>query len=379
MTETIRAGFIMEQVLGHKTHAMNLKEFLASTTGIDPVYAFVPLPESFWKRVPYFRGDVMMQVGLDGRSELSRLTRELDVAFVHTLAAALFSGSLMRQVPTIVSLDATPRQWFELNQPFFKVPENPGVAQRVKMALMEKSQLKRRLLHRALQNAVHIVSWSEWAKSAVCEEYGIRPEKVTVIPPGVSTQRFAPGNRADNPDAGPVRLLFVGGDFVRKGGETLLRWARETRTSVPWELHIVTRENVPDPPAGVIIHNNIQNNSDFLVDLFRSSDLFVLPTFADCLPLVTLEAMASGLPIVASRVAAIPEVVQEGKTGYLFDPRDFDGFRAALDTCLEQPETRRQMSRLAREIALRRFGIEVTYQAVTEVVRRFAGEGRRPA
>src|SRR5438128_844868 len=121
MTDIIKAGYIMEQVLGHKTHAMNLKDFTESYGAIKPVFAFVPTPESVWKRMPVVKDDIMMQVGLDGRAELSRLASELDIAFVHTQVAALFSGQIMKRVPTIVSLDATPKQWFDLNLPFLKV------------------------------------------------------------------------------------------------------------------------------------------------------------------------------------------------------------------------------------------------------------------
>src|SRR5205814_222512 len=148
-----------------------------------------------------------------------------DIAFVHTQTAALFSGQQMKRIPTIVSLDATPRQWFDLNLPFLHIPENLSLLQRLKMVVMEKTRYKERLLQQVMTNAVHIVTWSEWAKVGVCQEYSVRPEKVTVISPGIDTRRFTPGENRGIVPGQPVKILFVGGDFKRKGGEMLLRWA----------------------------------------------------------------------------------------------------------------------------------------------------------
>src|SRR5205085_6702039 len=65
-------------------------------------------------------------------------------------------------------------------------------------------------------------------------------------------------------------------------------------------------------------------------------DLFVHPTFADALPTVVMEAMASSLPVIASRVGGIPEMIDEGKTGLLVPPDDIDALERALRSMLEK-------------------------------------------
>jgi glycosyltransferase involved in cell wall biosynthesis len=70
----------------------------------------------------------------------------------------------------------------------------------------------------------------------------------------------------------------------------------------------------------------------------------VLPTYGDCLPMVLSEAGAAGLPVVSTRVAAIPEVVHDGKTGLLVEPGDPAVLAQALRTLITQPDIRRQYS-----------------------------------
>ena len=60
--------------------------------------------------------------------------------------------------------------------------------------------------------------WSTWTRRSLVEEYGVDPQRVEVVPPGIDLERWAPGERRE----GPPRILFVGGDLYRKGGATLL-------------------------------------------------------------------------------------------------------------------------------------------------------------
>lgn len=370
MSRVVRAGFIMTNVLGHKSHAMNLREFAPRYGGVECTFAEVPLGVHNLRTIAAVKSDPVIQAGLEGRSELERFVKKVDVVFMHTETTALFSPDLMKQIPTIVSLDCTAKQWFDLNQPFFQIPLRYTVSQRLRMLLMKKTRLKERLNGQVMRNAVHIVSWSEWNKLAIMSQYGVASDKVTVISPGVDVSRFSPSAHNQNGTDLPVKILFVGGDFRRKGGEMLLQWAQNAPTNIPWEMHIVTRESVPDCPKGVIVYNDVQNNSDKLARLFQEADVFVLPTKADSFGVVLLEAMASGLPIVASRIAAIPEIVQHGKTGYVFDAENSQSFGKFLNELIADPQKRSVMGKEARAAALEHWSIEVKYGALLDLVRR---------
>ncbi len=90
-----------------------------------------------------------------------------------------------------------------------------------------------------------------------------------------------------------------------------------------------------------------------LGDAFASADAFVFPSRTETLGLVLLEAMAAGCPVVAAASGGIPDIVQDGVNGYLFDPRDERGAIAATQHLLSQPEARETLRRNARAEAER--------------------------
>lgn len=79
--------------------------------------------------------------------------------------------------------------------------------------------------------------------------------------------------------------------------------------------------------------------------LLRSLDVFVLPSWTEGLPLVVLEAMAAGVPVVATSVGGTPELVVDGETGALVEPRDVDGLAAALRELLARPDRGKELGR----------------------------------
>jgi len=161
--------------------------------------------------------------------------------------------------------------------------------------------------------------------------------------------------------------LFVGGDFVRKGGDLLLN-VFKTRFRGRAELLLVTKADVPEEP-GIRVFRNVEANSEALLDLYRSSDVFALPTRADCYSLVCLEALAAGMPIVATRVGGIPDVISEAETGYLIDVDDATSLTERLETLIADPAKRREMGAKARARAEERFDAAETARQLFEFVR----------
>ena len=129
------------------------------------------------------------------------------------------------------------------------------------------------------------------------------PAKVQVIRPGVDLRRFRPRPAGRPP--GPARILFVGGDFVRKGGDDLLEAVRYLGDSA--ELDLVTASAPPSLPGSprIRVHVGLDHNSEQLFDLYRRADVFVLPSRGECYGHVICEALASGLPVVACDVGAV--------------------------------------------------------------------------
>lgn len=92
-----------------------------------------------------------------------------------------------------------------------------------------------------------------------------------------------------------------------------------------------------------------------LANEFSRSSILVLPTFEDNCPMVVLEAMAAGLPVAASRVGGVPDLVSHDSDGLMFDPHDANDMRTCIETLLQDTETRERLGAAGRQSALKRF------------------------
>jgi glycosyltransferase involved in cell wall biosynthesis len=111
-----------------------------------------------------------------------------------------------------------------------------------------------------------------------------------------------------------------------------------------------------------------------VADVLRSMDIVCLPSLAEGLPLAVLEAMATGLPVVATPVGGVPEAIVDGETGLLVPPEDSAALSYALDELIASPERMHAMGAAARLRAERRFSIRVFADSVQDVY-----ESLRPA
>ena len=306
-------GFVMEQTLGHATHCENLAATVAIRREIEPVW----MPVSFkakdrWDRIRGIRDNWTLKGSLRARALLKQHhAAELDALLIHTQTIALFAQPWMRGVPTIISLDATPKNIDSLGE---------GYGHHTANRLVE--DVKQVCVSRVFERAARLVCWSKWAADSLKSDYGAPSDAISVVPPGVDILRWRSLERSWDGKR-PIRLLFVGGDFARKGGPNLLRaFAEDLHNG--FTLDVVTRDEIlsqAEGLAGVTVHRDLPANGDAIRDLYHRADIFVLPTLADCLPIALLEAMAAGLPCVTTRVGAIDEVVVANVNG-LFVPPD---------------------------------------------------------
>ncbi|HLF79275.1 MAG TPA: glycosyltransferase family 4 protein [Dehalococcoidia bacterium] len=291
--------------------------------------------------LPPFSLNWSLRGSLLARNMLSpAATSSMDALFVHTLTVSLLASRAYERVPTVVSTDATPLNLDSVASAYSH-RRQPEPVERFKLWLTR----------RVLQKAQGYVSWSQWAKDSLIRDYGVDGSKVEVITPGTDLELF--GWQKQPRAKGKARILFVGGDFERKGGDLLLRVFRE-RLNGKAELHLVTGADVT-PQDGVFVHRGLTANSPPLLELFRTADIFALPTRADCLAVVLGEAMASSLPIVTTSVGAHPEAVQDGKTGFVVPPDDATALGDALVNLVENPSRSRQMGEAGRAAAEERF------------------------
>lgn len=354
-------GFALEYSLGHVTHAQNLKRTLEDEPSVTPFYADLPFHETpgWWARLPGVRSNWSVRASLGAWLALRPRARSLDAALFHTQVTSLFSAGLMRRLPSVVSLDATPLQYDSLGAFYGHAPSGNA----------RLEAMKKRLNQRAFGAARHLVTWSEWAKNSLADDYGVARDKVTVIPPGIDTARwnFA---RAERTAKQGVNLLFVGADFARKGGDALLEAFATLPPGTNAHLHIVTRtEDVGDGRANVSVHRNVAPNSETLLRLFAEADVFVFPTRGDCLPLAVMEALAAGLPVITTNVGALGEAVADGETGLVVPPDNPTALADAMTALAGDPARRARLGEAARQSALARFDARTNYQKLVEIVK----------
>jgi glycosyltransferase involved in cell wall biosynthesis len=108
-------------------------------------------------------------------------------------------------------------------------------------------------------------------------------------------------------------------------------------------------------------------------ELLPLADVFLLPSRQESFGLVALEAMSAGVAVVASNVGGLPEVVADGKTGFLRDPDDEAGMAAAVLRLLEDDGLRSRMGRAGRRLAMARFGAEAGVDHYEQVYRSVVG------
>jgi glycosyltransferase involved in cell wall biosynthesis len=337
-------AYIMEQTLGSITHYKNLRRE-------DDVLAD---DRPRWLPIEFKPGKLPWTVtgSLRARRALRPVLDEVDGIFVHTTTLAPLCADLFGKKPTIISSDGTP-----LNKRDMRAAYGLRPARRV-------AELGKRLLYRELfARCSGFVAWSTWTKQSFVEDYNCREEDVAVIPPGVDLEQFTIGDRNHE----LPRILFVGGDFRRKGGDLLLDVFRR-RLRGRAELVLVTPADVAEEP-GVQVHRNLSSTSPLLAELYRTSDLFVLPTRADCYALVCMEALASGLPLVTTRVGGLPDMVREGETGHLMDIDDAARLGDALESLISNPALRQTMSQNCRADAQQRFATRDNARRLFEFVR----------
>lgn len=177
--------------------------------------------------------------------------------------------------------------------------------------------------------------------------------KMRIVHCGIDPARYGAAARK----APGKRLLFVGRLAAVKGVPVLLEAFAEVLAAHP-EAELTLVGDGPERPrietraqelgcVGAVRFAGYLSQDEVAFELDRA-DLFVLPSFAEGVPVVLMEAMASRLPVVAPRIAGIPELVEDGGSGRLFAPGDASALAATMSELLADPDLRARMGNAGR-------------------------------
>ena len=179
-----RLGFVMEQTLGHVTHAKEFPAVDRQRSGRDPDVdsGVVRRRADRWDNVPVREQqlDVEGQHPGTGAGDGGASFDRLDGLFFHTQVTAIFARGLMADIPTVVSMDATPLNFDRIGSPYDHLPSEFGPLESFKNAMNR----------RAFNQARRLITWHEWGKDSLVTDYGVDPHKVVVIPPGVDLDKW---------------------------------------------------------------------------------------------------------------------------------------------------------------------------------------------
>lgn len=164
----------------------------------------------------------------------------------------------------------------------------------------------------------------------------------------------------------PFRLIFAGTGSRRKGADLLVPIME--RLGEGFELIVVGTNEIPATklPQNITIRGRLQSNED-LADAYRSANALLFPTRLEGFGLVALEAMACGLPVIATRGSSLVEVIEEEVTGILCPQDDVNAFASAARMLATNREAMTAMSVAARRRAVEVFGVEVMVDAYADL------------
>jgi glycosyltransferase involved in cell wall biosynthesis len=194
-----------------------------------------------------------------------------------------------------------------------------------------------------------IFTTNENARQSFIKHYGIQAERVRVVGAGVD-QVYEHAEKTYNEQT----ILFVGIDFERKGGPTLLKAFAEVRKQIP-QARLLIAGPRPGPEQDGVIWLGHVSDRQRVNEIFAEATVFTLPAICDPFPGAIREAMSHALPVIASQVDAMAEMVEEGVTGFLVPPGNAETLAGRMVRLLLSPKLCAEMGEAGRNRVRERF------------------------
>lgn len=357
----MNVAFVNENTLGHTSYlprfvdSLNLHpEWGCCAIQLDAT----PLPPELRGAERGIRG--LSRFGLDWQitrwrravsenaaSRLRELVRRepVDAIVVNTQSVGLEIPRLIPEIPCWVALDATFEQLARSR--WFKPTRSAGWFHPLTLRWLRQRE---RLL---FSHARGLLPWSNMAAESLRQEYKISSGSIHVFPPSLKDPLSKPLSGRDN---AKVNILFVGGDFKRKGGPQLVDvWRTFFRGQS--NLHIVTRDPLSEE-EGLHVYKGVEAGSNDWRELWGKADLFVFPSQMETFGIVLVEAMAFGVPIISANTGAAQELLGDGQAGVLLASHDSGELRRAIQMLISDSQLRARMSANGRRRFLLDFELD---------------------
>ncbi len=272
---------------------------------------------------------------------LRRLPYDLVIGF--DIDGFLFSGRAAMPAPYLVSIKGVLAE---------EARQEQG---QIRGMLWSLSRLEKR----NARHAQGVLTTSDYCRSAIECHYGVPSERVSIVPEGIDLARWQRIAATTPHSSDGATILCVARQYPRKRVTDLLRAMVIVRRAIP-QAHAVI---IGDGPEHMAIRNlaaeldlgdsvrllGAVTDDDDVARAYQQADIFCLPSVQEGFGIAFLEAMASGLPIVATNTTAIPEVVPDGRAGVLVPPGDVAALAGSLIELLGNPQRRTVLGSFGRE------------------------------
>jgi glycosyltransferase involved in cell wall biosynthesis len=216
-------------------------------------------------------------------------------------------------------------------------------------------------------HAARIFTRSSNITRSLVDQYGIADEKVRCIYAGANTPLpvLDPGEK----DYSARHILFVGLDWKRKGGPDLLEAFKRVKAAYADAVLTIVGEAVDTAVEGVVSTGRVSVGE--LSAYFRQATVFCMPSYNEPFGVVFVEAMAYELPIVATDIGAVPDMVVAGSNGYLVEPGDVDGLVYALSDLLGDAEKRSQFGKRSLLLSKDRYNWDAVSKLLIQYIEEY--------
>jgi glycosyltransferase involved in cell wall biosynthesis len=294
--------------------------------------------------------------------ELPKLNKEYHFDVMHTHHAHMgdLLYKLKSQIPSVVTVHTTIKGQIESILRASKLKFNEmDESERYQILLSGFLLSTERLYFKRCQNVTTV---SDWMKTELINSFHMK--NVDVIYSGVEPDVFRPTkNSSILPEIKAPIVLFTSSMGPRKGSFVLVNAIKQVLEKNK-NVHFMFAGST-SPQIGEILRSNLVDNRYFTVlgylsyeqlpDLYARASIFVSPSLCDNLPARILEAMSCEVPVIATSIAAVPEAIEDEKTGLLVQPGDVDALANAILRLLDDGSLRRNLGKDARQKVLKKF------------------------
>ncbi|MEM2145626.1 MAG: glycosyltransferase family 4 protein, partial [Candidatus Jordarchaeaceae archaeon] len=226
-----------------------------------------------------------------------------------------------------------------------------------------------------------IITVSEFSANEIVKHFKVPRERISVIHNGVDTELFHVRKKpSKNSDEDYYNITFVGNCENRvKGLPLLLKTMRylKDNSELKIKLTIVDKWKEEGIAPPLIKRYGLENDIEFTGPLtfeelskqYATTDLIIIPSLFEGFCFPSVEAMACGTPVVAYKVGALPQVMDDGKTGILVEPGDWRAMAKAVEKILKNKELRENMGKRGRERVEKLFTWKKAAEKVMEIYR----------